>query len=587
MAVELTMASMKLAVLRHSYRGRRGQTAGLGAALGGLLAAGTAFLGLGTAGGPEVLAAAYAVWMLGWIAGPVFMGGGDETLRPEYFSMLGLPRRRLAQGLFAAAFVGVSPLVSLVALLGLPIAGARLGVLNALVALPAAALQLAVFVLASRVVVAIVGLALRSRAGALGSGLVNGLILAALGQCWVFFVALGVSGIPPAVWYLPSSWGVLAVRGEWWALGALAGLVVLLLAAWAGLLGRRSGTTRVSGRDRRPMRAGTAAGAVVAKELRTSSRDLVRNHQLAFALAYGIGFGASPLLIGWDGMLPFCGPIFVVMAAAMAANAYGTDGTALWLTVLTPGASDVRGRQSAWLAVQGPIAVALTTGLTAVAGGPWPMVLALLAALLGGAAGLVPLISLCALVPGTDPHRRAGNPLRTSEDDGGLTGLAYLTLALVILTAVPAGIVAAASGWAGVAVGVVTGAACWWGFGRLAERRLAARGPELLETMRTGRKPPAVATVDRPEMGPLRQYICGLCFGLGAIPLIPQGILAAVFVANGMLRRSWFLATYLPGGWRYPVAGAFILLGLAMYGTGLGIFIAAGGMRRLRPARDR
>ncbi len=566
MAVEVTMAQMKFAVLRHTFRGRRGQAAGTGAALGALLAAGTVYLALDAR--PELLAAGYAVWLLGWMLGPVFMGGGDETIRPEYFALLGLPARRLATGLLTAAFVGVAPLVSLTALLGLLVAGVRHG--NALVAVPAMLLQLAVFVLLSKVSVAAVGLALRSRLGALGSGVLNGLILAGLGQIWVFFVAFGQTGIPRAVWYLPSSWGLLAVRGERWALGALAALVLLLLAAWAALLTRRTGAARVSGRGRRQrITATTTRGAVVFKELRTWTRDLVRNHQLAFALAYGVGFAASPLLIGWNGMLPYAGPIFVVMAAAMTSNLYGTDGTALWLTLMTPGATDVRGRQLAWLSVQAPIALVLSVACTAVTGGPWPLILALLAALLGGAAGLIPLVSVYALIPGADPHRRAGNPLRTSEDDGGLTGLAYLMIALVLVTAAPAALVAIWLGWAGVAVGVLTGALCAWGFGLLAERRLRSHGPELLETMRTGRKPQTGRTLKFEHLSKAQKAIAGWCFGLGAIPLVPQGILATVFVANDTLRHSWFLATYMPAGWRYPVAAACILLGAAMYGTGL------------------
>ena len=167
------------------------------------------------------------------------------------------------------------------------------------------------------------------------------------------------------------------------------------------------------------MRAtGGTGGASLAKELRTWSRDLVRTHQLTFALAYGICFAAVPLLLGWNGMLPWAGPIFVVMAAAMTANLYGADGTALWLTLMTPGASDVRGRQLAWLLAGRRSRSCWRVSLTAVTGGPWPLILALLAALLGGGAGLVPLVSVYALVPGTDPHRRGGNPLRTSEDDG-------------------------------------------------------------------------------------------------------------------------------------------------------------------------
>ncbi|MEU7939777.1 hypothetical protein [Microbispora bryophytorum] len=562
----LTMARMKVAMLRHAFRGTRAQTAGTGAVLGALLAAGTIYLAFTD---PDLLAAGYAVWLLGWILGPIFMGGGDETLRPEYFSLLGLSPRRLAAGLLVSAFVGVAPLVSLTALLGLLVAGVRLGVANALVAVPAMALQLAVFVLLSKVSVAVVGLALRTRPGAIVSGLLNGAILAALGQIWVFFMLFGQTGVPAVVWYLPSGWGLLAVQGEWWALGALALLALLLLGVWAALLSRRAGAARPSTRGRRPMRAATANGAIVAKELRTWSRDLVRNHQLTFALSYGVCFAASPLVLGWDGMLPYAGPIFIVMAAAMTSNLYGTDGTALWLTLMTPSASDVRGRQLAWLSAHAPVAIVLTVAFTAVTGGPWPLILALLPALLGGATGLVPLVSAYGLVPGTDPHRRAGNPLRTSEDDGGLTGLAYLMLALVLLTAVPAGLVAIWYGWAGVAVGVVTGVLCHWGLGLLAERRLRSQGPELLDVMRTGRKPQATMKFRFEELSKTHKTIAWLCFGFGAIPLVPQGIIAAVFVTNGMLRHTWFLATYMPSGLRYPVAVAFVALGLAMYGTGV------------------
>ncbi|MFB9477260.1 hypothetical protein ACFFR3_47865 [Nonomuraea salmonea] len=565
MAVELTMARMKVALLRHELRGQRAQTAGTGATLGLLLAAGTVYLALTDL---DLLAAAYAAWLLGWILGPVFMGGGDETLRPEYFSLLGLPPRRLAGGLLVAAFVGIAPLVSLVALTGLVVVGARLGVANALVAVPAMALQLAVIVLLSKVIVALVGLAVRTRPGAIASGLLNGAVLAALGQVWVFMVLFDETGVPAAVWYMPSGWGLLAVQGRWWALVALAVLVVLLLGAWAALLGERAGAVRRSGRARRPMTAGGATGAVVAKELRTWSRDLVRNHQLTFALSYGVCFAASPLLLGWYDLLPYAGPIFVVMAAAMTANVYGTDGTALWLTLMMPGVSDVRGRQLAWLAAHAPVAIVLTVAFTAVAGGPWPLVLALLPALLGGAAGLVPLVSVHLLVPGTDPHRRAGNPLRISEDDGGLTGLAYLMLVLVLLAGLPAGLVAYWYGWAGLAVGVVTGVLCWWGFGRLAEWRLRSRGTELLDVMRTGRRARASMTSRFEGLSMTRRTIAGWCFGLGAVPLVPQGIVAASFVAGGTVRHSWFLATYMEPGLRYPVAGGFILLGLAMYGAG-------------------
>ncbi|MEV4221080.1 hypothetical protein [Nonomuraea sp. NPDC049725] len=573
MAVAVTLVRMKVAILRHSLTGQRGTMAVSAGSVGALLAAGTIYLAFLDG---DWLAAAFAVWMLGWIIGPVFSGGGDETLRPEFFSLLGLPPHRLAAGLLVSAFVGVAPAVSLLALTGLVVLGVREGAGPALVAVPAVVLQLAVFVLLSRVAVGVLGIALRSRVGAIGAGLVNGAILAFLGQGWVFAVALGqAEGIPPIVRYLPSGWGVLAVQGDYLALAAMAVLIALLLGAWAALLSRRAGAERASTRGRRPMRAATALDAVLAKELRTWSRDLVRTHQLTFALAYGVFFAAAPLVLGWTGMLPWAAPIFIVMAAAMTANLYGADGTALWLSVMTPGSSDVRGRQLAWLVTVTPVAAVLVVALTAVNGGPWPMIVALSVALLGGGAGLVPLVSVYALVPGTDPQKRGGNPLRTSEDDGALTGLAYLMMVLVAASGVPAGVAAALWGWPGVAVGVATGAACLWWFGALAERRLAAQGPELLHMMRTGRRPAAEGKASSafalPDMPKVQRAVVITCVSLGAIPLIPQGILAAVFVANGQLGHSWFLATHMAPGLRYPTAAVMIALGLAMYGTGLGI----------------
>ncbi|MGR6915471.1 hypothetical protein ACU635_14595 [[Actinomadura] parvosata] len=574
MAVELTLVRMKLALLRHSREGKQGAMTSTGTALGGLLAAGT--LWLSATGGADLLAAAYAVWMLGWILGPVVMGGGDESLRPEHFSLVGLKSHRLAGGLLAAAFVGTAPLISLAALLGLAVSGTREGVAGLLTAVPAIVLQLALFVLLSKVTVGLLGLALRSRLGAIGAGLVNGAVLAAGCQIWVFLAVFDQSGVPPAAWFLPSGWGLLAVRGDLVALAALAVLDVLLLASWTALLSRRSGAPRTSGRPRRPIMSRGADGAVVAKELRTWSRDLARNHQFVFALSFGVCFAASPLIIGWDGMLPAAGPIFVLMVASMTSNLYGSDGTALWLTLLTPGGDDVRGRQHAWLAVIAPAAVVLTLVTTTIAGGPWPLVLALLPALLGGAAGLVPLLSVYGLIPGTDPARRGGNPLRVSDDSGGLTGLAYLMLALVAATAVPAGLTATWYGWAGVPTGLATGLLCYWLLGRLAGHRLRARGPELLHTMRTGRRP---GTTSRLATLPKHRHaVAWTGFGLGAVPLFPQGVVAGIFVANGFERHTWFLATYMPPALRWPVVVGMILLGLTAYGVAFLQVRRAGGV---------
>jgi ABC-2 type transport system permease protein len=319
------------------------------------------------------------------------------------------------------------------------------------------------------------------------------------------------------------------------------------------------------------MTASTAQGAVVAKELRTWTRDLVRNHQLTFALAYAVFFTSAMLVMGLDDLLPYTGAIFVAMAAAMSANLYGTDGTVLWLTLMTPGASDVRGRQWAWLLTVGPLGLALTVAGAVIAGGPWPLPLALTAAVLGGGAGIVPLISVYALVPGIDPHRRGGNPLRASEDDGSLTGLAYAVLALAGISGVPAGLVASLYGWPGVAVGIVTGALCVWGLGTLAELRLRDRGPELLQTMRTGKRAQSSsARWKKFDDLPRRDQIIAIIgWSFGAIPLFPQGIVAGVRKANGSSEKSWFLALHVPDPYAWPVVVFMVLLGVALYGGAL------------------
>nr|BFE87083.1 hypothetical protein GCM10020093_096840 [Planobispora longispora] len=185
-----TMAAMKLAVLRHSMNGQKAGLIAVGGTLGLVLAGGTLFAAFQSG---DLLAAAYAVWMLGWILGPVFSGEATRRCAPSTSPSSASPRR-LAGGLLVGAFVGVAPAISLLALAGLAVSGVRQSPAAVLAALPAMLLQLAIFVLLSRVAVAALGIALRSRAGAIGTGLVNGAILAALGQGWVFVVALGQAG---------------------------------------------------------------------------------------------------------------------------------------------------------------------------------------------------------------------------------------------------------------------------------------------------------------------------------------------------------------------------------------------------------
>ncbi|MFI6601142.1 hypothetical protein ACIBHX_33270 [Nonomuraea sp. NPDC050536] len=67
------------------------------------------------------------------------------------------------------------------------------------------------------------------------------------------------------------------------------------------------------------------------------------------------------------------------------------------------------------------------------------------------------------------------------------------------------------------------------------------------------------------------KVVTGLCWAFGAIPLVPQGVIPAVFKLTGESARSWFLALYLPQWLQWPTIVCMILLGLAMYGTTLWI----------------
>ena len=227
-----------------------------------------------------------------------------------------------------------------------------------------------------------------------------------------------VPWLADALTWLPTGWGPVAVqaaaRGDWLAVfGSLAGLAVLTLAAadwWPAVLSRRmdAAARPAHAGGARPGRwsalPGTPTGAVTAKEIRMWVRDPIRLTCLLIAVIVGAAVCAIPRLTsGTYLLLPYAGILTAVIAGACACNLYGSDGTSLWLTVMTPDSSraDVRGRQAAWLIVVAPYTVAITIAFTALSGehAAWPWVLAVLPAVLGGAAGLAPFSSLVSVQP--------------------------------------------------------------------------------------------------------------------------------------------------------------------------------------------
>ncbi|SDH90514.1 ABC-2 type transport system permease protein [Sinosporangium album] len=577
-ALAKLMIRMRLTLMRNSLGGDDAANLYTGVSVGLILAAGTIAVAVLW---PAYLPLALAAWLSGWIFGPILIGGGNETLRPEYFAMLPATPRRTAAALLAGAFAGPAPAVNLIALLSLPVYGWRHGPAGVLIGLVAAVITLITMVMISRVVVALIGLFVRSRATAASVGVVAGTAIALCSNGWAPVAALGGD---TAAWShhlvraLPSGWGVAAIEAPWplalAILAANAGLIALLLASWATLLSRRVVSAARGGvppRRGAPRPFPTTGGARVsaAKELRAWWRDLVRIQLLGTAFSFALVFPF--LLVPLDAwvVVPFTGLIAIVMAAASSANLYGADGTALWLTLMTPGAerADVRGRQLAWFLIVGPAAIALSLAGTLISGEPWawPWVLGLLPALLGGGAGIIVLLAVTSLVPGTDPHKRGGNPLSTGADETAETSLAWLVLIALPSIALPTAGAILLNPWAGVASGVLTGALSAWGLGRIAYRRLENHGTELLNLMKHGPAPQAgkPTTADLPVVHRIGVTVCYLTAWL---PLFPQGVVPMVMKIFGIADPGWFLALHLPPIWQWPTIIFMIALGLLMYG---------------------
>ncbi|OQO89689.1 hypothetical protein B1813_22585 [Saccharomonospora piscinae] len=617
---------LKLTLLRRSMSGQRAAQLVLGALVGLFFATGTIWLtGIETPAASvtgDLIAVALAGWMLGWFFGPILFGSGGADLKPEQFALFPIRPRTLTAGLVGAGLIGVGPLVTLVALVVLVVHGVGVGGLAPLVAPVGIVLTLVLVVLLSKVIVTARAQVVRSQLGAALSGLLTGALMAAAATVWAIVPAVQLAldeGFPSAfslvVRALPSGWALTAVeaagRSEWALVAAgLGGLLVadlVLAAGLARLLTRQVTSGKSGGRGAKQVRRAPGGllvkwtddvRGVAAKELRAWFRDVTRTNFLYFALFYGLLQTVTPMLIGANAMLPWTGIVVVVWLAAVSANLYASDGTALWLTLVTPNGerADVRGRQLAWLLVAGPIAAVLTVVFTAVSGlgWAWPWALALSASVLGAGAGAVVLVAVLLPVPMADPRQRGSGAWDNRIDFVQVV----VVLALMALATLPTFAVlwlSASTGsqavsWLAVPVGVLTGAGSAWWFGRLAYRRLGAGGAGLLQQLRTGRRQPgsraeaddsensedhAAAAVQggpaRPAMG-WPTVVVFACFTVCWVPLLAQGVLPMILELTGSDVKSWFLALWLPEAVRWPTMIGMVLLGLVV--IGIGVFVA-------------
>lgn len=513
---------MKLRVMRQSLRGNRAVMTVVGGLVGLVAAIGTLSYGAITFPDPgtsvDMLASIHAVWLLGWVLGPIAMGG-DETLRPEHFSLLPLSGRKVATGLLAASFVGVAALVSLVAFSGLFVYGLRLGGVAALTGLVFTVLQLVLVVLVYRVGIGVLGALLSTRKGKdlalvvvallMFTGVGLQYVLNSLGPAIIDGRADGFTAVMRA---LPSGWGAVAVRatadGEWLTvlmlLVAMIALLGALLLAWAKLLARRVthpphhgvAKTRAKGTGRALLPA-TPIGAVVGKELRTWWRDGRRRLAMFSAIAFGPVIAIGPALAGSPTRLfAFAGVAIALYAPTYTSNLYGFDGSGLWHTLLTPGAirADVRGRQLAWLLIIGPIGLLCCLVLPAAMGAfsSYPLVLSLFVTMVVAGGGAVIRQSALAPYPLPD-QRKSASPFAAGGNAGCGKALPLLGMMLVTIVSTTPVVVIEVLGnvhelpllrWLEIPVGAAVGGALYWFWGRRAIVRLTERGPEILADLR-------------------------------------------------------------------------------------------------------
>ncbi len=469
-------------------------------------------------------------WTLGWVLAPIQTGAGaDEPIMPEHFALLPLPSFKLAVGLLAATFVGMGPLITLIAFSSLVIFGLELGIVPALVGIAALPLQIGLAILLSKVVLGAASSALKSRFGMEFAALQYAIIVSLSTVGWMIPAALAgnhnlfdgpksfvtndlPSGLALFVRIAPSGWGPVAVEAaddsQWLLMGgALLGLIALngiLLLIWGEQLRRRL-TTRITrrGSSRLGLPLGlqrivpvSPLGASIGRELRSWSREPRNALELRIAILTSLFIVLIPASLNWTQIVPFVGVILTLLAAACSCNQYALEGSSFWLTLMTPRAEgvDVRGKQVAYLIVFAPVAIVATILFTALGEQTWawPWILAILPAALGAGAGVSIIISIRGVVPVPEEARRSGNLMAAADN----TGQTFLAMFLVASAMVPAASIVfsgyaleiAPLEWLGVPVGIATGGLAAWFGGQLAIRDLQTSGPELLSVLRYGRR---------------------------------------------------------------------------------------------------
>lgn len=507
---------LKFTIQRHTVSWKR--IAGLVLGVVAVIGTWAALFVADAAARQDVLLFVLFAWLLGWMVGPILTSGA-AVLRPEYFTLLPLPRRRLGFGLLAAVFVGVGGVITATAVLVLTgyavVTGAGLG--GFAVALVSAVLLLVFVVALSRTVYALLGAAMRTRLGVQLASIQYGLLISSLFAGWAIvapvlnalpvFLRNGFGDLPigAVLLWTPVGWPVRAVdavrAGEPTTallLTALLLLTTLLTVAAAVVLLTPHVGNRTAARGRRRgrvSRATTPLGAVTGKELRTWWRDPWRGLEVRSSVWTGLFIAGYTALAGVPEIAGVAGVAVALMVGLSGANLFGQDGTALWQLVVAERPesirADIRGRQLGLLVVFGLpalVVMALTMAVSGVYTYTVPITAVVLAAL-GVGSGVAVVMSVLGVTPGVDPHRRV-NATDAGENSFVIMTALHAVLLIIGPTTAMALVLAFADdlpswfGAATIAVALVNGFGVAWAGGAIAVRRLAGHLPETFGRLR-------------------------------------------------------------------------------------------------------
>jgi ABC-2 type transport system permease protein len=462
-----------------------------------------------------------AALVLGWTLIPLLFFGVDETLDPARFALLPVPRRTLAVGMLVAALVGIPPVATFLALLGLVLgAGIKGGAGPAAVAAVGGALALALCIVASRAITSAFASALRSRRARDLAAILIAVLAASFGllPATLQMLAPQIRLDDAARMADLLAWTPLAAPfvapydvAAGHPLVALARLLItaatvglLVLAFTASLEKAMIGTTSGGRRAKRtapvdadgptaalyprPLRAlpRTQFGALLARDVRYWWRDPRRRANLItivitslmFAFAYqliGVGLRAAVVMVG-------------VFAGLGLANQFGYEGTAFAAHLLAgvPGRTELRARAASLAVIIAPVLLAVVIGIGVIRGESTnlPVVIGILGAGFGTSLGLSSLISVIAAYPMPE----STNPFVTNAGTGTARGLLAF-VALFGAAALSSPVVAAGFllpgglSWLVLVVGVGYGIAAVLLGTYITGDRIDRHGPELLSAV--------------------------------------------------------------------------------------------------------